>query len=32
MKAQYANLVDHNRNRLEWVLPLETPYALAIEV
>lgn len=32
MKAQYANLVNHNRNRLEQVLPLSTPYALAIGV
>lgn len=31
MKAKMENIVNHNRNRLEEVIPLDMPYALGID-
>lgn len=31
MNAKYQNLVNHNRNKLEEVIPLSTPYSIAID-
>ena len=31
MTAEYKNIVCTNRNKLEEVIPLDTPYSLAID-